>query len=337
MPVTIKQVAQAAAVSTSTVSHVINGTHHVSPELTARVMKAIDEFGYQMNPIARSLAKGTTQVIGLLAPEIGSSYAGEIIRGIDDELAEHGYHLMLFTTRRRTPKMSAYVEALTKGLVDGLLILVPGKTEDYLKPIAQQNYPHVMIDYQADGSVTSSVGASNWQGAYQATNYLIELGHQRVGFVTGEMILGCSATRLAAYKQALLDAGLPFNPSLVCEGDFTQLSGHEAGEYFLQLDAPPTAVFASNDQMAFGVADAIRNHGLRIPQDISLIGFDDIKEAEAMRPALTTVRQPLREMGRVAVDMLIKRIKEPLRPGYRIELETTLILRDTCQAVVSKK
>ncbi len=330
MAATIKQVAKAAGVSTSTVSHVLNGTHYVSPELTARVMQAVEELGYQLNLVARSLAKGKTQVIGLIVPDVGTSYAGEIIRGIDDELAHHDYDLMLYTTRRQGSKISNYVAALARGLVDGLLILVPDDVENYLRPITQQNYPYVMIDFQGDGKVTSSVGATNWKGAYTATTYLIERGHRRIGFVTGELFLGCAVDRYAAYQQALHDHDLPFDPALVYEGNFRQTSGHEAAQQFMQLDQPPTAIFASNDQMAFGVADAVRNRGLRIPQDISIVGFDDIPEAEWIRPALTTVRQPLREMGRLAVEMLIDRIKYPERPTRRVELDTKLVERDTC-------
>jgi LacI family transcriptional regulator len=176
------------------------------------------------------------------------------------------------------------------------------------------------------------VGATNWQGAYTAAEYLIKLGHQRIGFITGWMDLGCSRDRLDGYKSALRTHHLPIENSLIFEGDFHQPSGYEGANTFLNLSSPPTAIFASNDVMAMGAIEAVRVHGLRIPEDMSILGFDDIPQVANLHPRLTTVRQPLEQMGRVAVQMLLDILKDPQKPASRIELPTELVVRDSCQA-----
>jgi LacI family transcriptional regulator len=331
--VTIIDVAQEAGVSYATVSRVLNNDPHVKPETRERVIHSIAHLGYTVNQQARNLAGGRSHVIGLLVPDLGTGYIGEIIRGVDEALAAAQYDLMLYTTHRRKTKESAYVTSLTQGMTDGLLLVLPRDPEEYLASLRQRRFPYVLVDHQGIGDVESAVGATNWQGGYDATKYLIELGHRRIGFITGTMDLGCSRDRLEGYRAALRDCGLPIDPLLIREGDFWQPSGFSAAQSLLALSEPPTAIFASNDVMAFGVMEAVRDRGLRIPEDISIVGFDNIPQAEHVSPQLTTVQQPLADMGREATRMLLALVQEPARPYRRVELPTQLIVRASTRAL----
>lgn len=334
--VTIIDVAEEAGVSYATVSRVLNNDPHVKPETRERVIHSITRLGYTVNQQARNLAGGRSHVVGLLVPDLGTGYIGEIIRGVDEALAAAQYDLMLYTTHRRKTKESAYVTSLTQGMTDGLLLVLPRDPEEYLVTLRQRRFPYVLVDHQGIGDVESAVGATNWQGGYEATKYLIELGHRRIGFITGTMDLGCSRDRLEGYRAALRDCALPIDPLLVREGDFWQPSGFAAAQSLLALPEPPTAIFASNDVMAFGVMEAVRDRGLRIPEDISIVGFDNIPQAEHVSPQLTTVQQPLADMGREAARMLLALVQEPERPYRRVELPTQLIVRASTRALSVK-
>lgn len=328
--VTIFDVAREAGVSYATVSRVINNKDHVKPDKREAVLRAMTRLGYVVNQQARSLAGGRSRVIGLLVQGLESAYTGEIVRGIDLELEAAQYDLMLYTTHRRRAKESAYVTAITRGMADGLLLILPRNPEAYLQSLQRQRFPYVLIDHQGIGEGGTAVGATNRRGGYDATRHLIELGHRRIGFITGSFELGCSADRLAGYQAALAEAGIAADPALVYTGDFFRQSGFAGARALLGLAAAPTAIFASNDEMAFGVIDAARDQGLRIPDDLSVIGFDDIPQAASVYPALTTVRQPLEQMGRVATQMLLRLI-DKAAPAERAELPTELIIRHSCQ------
>ena len=242
------------------------------------------------------------------------------------------YDLLLYTTHRRKTKESAYVVTLTRGLADGLLLVLPRDPGSYLETLRQYHFPHVLIDHRGVDEVTPAVAAANRQGAYRATEYLVELGHRRIGFITGAIDQMCARDRLEGYKAALVDHGLIFASEVVYEGDFFQPLGYAGASVLLELPHRPTAIFASNDVSAFGVMEAVRDHGLRIPDDVSVVGFDDIPQATNVHPPLTTVRQPLEKMGRTATRMLLEYIKEyPQRPIERVELETELVIRQSCR------
>lgn len=327
--VTIVDVAREAQVSLATTSRVINNEAHVRPEKRERVRRAMDHLGYTVNLQARSLRGGRSRMVGLVVRDVGTGYAGEIVRGIDLELAESEYDMMLYTTHRRKIEESAYVDMLSRGMADGLLLILPRHPEAYLRVLRQRRYPHVLIDHQGIDELGPAVGATNWQGAFDATQYLIELGHRRIGFVCGAMDLGCARDRLAGYQAALKQFGLPADPALVREGDFFQTRGYTAANELLMLPSAPTAIFASNDVSAFGVMEAVREQHLRIPDDVSIVGFDDVPQATQVHPPLTTVRQPLEQMGRAAARLLLKIIEEPNHPAQRIELPTELVIRET--------
>jgi LacI family transcriptional regulator len=327
--ITIFDVAEASGVSYGTVSRVINNDPHVRAATRARVLAAIERLGYVINRQAQSLARGQNHVIGVLVPELGNGYIGEIMRGIDSELEHAGYDLMLYTTHRRAAKESTYVASLAQGVVEGLLLVLPRNPADYLGVLSSRKFPHVLIDHQGVDTSSPAVGAANWQGGFVATEYLIGLGHERIGFITGWMDLGCTQDRLAGYKAALRAHHLPEIPELVYEGDFFQNSGVAGASALLDLPEPPTAIFASNDVMAMGAMDAIRHRGMRIPDDISVVGFDNIPQAAVVYPPLTTVQQPLEQMGRVATQVLLDMLSNPEKKITRLELPTELIIRSS--------
>jgi len=331
--VTIFEVAREAGVSYSTVSRVLNGFEFVKESTRQRVNEAAQRLGYVANLQARSLAGGHSQIIGVLVPGLDNGYIAEVIRGIDIELARSNYDLMMYTTHRHIGKESTYVNTITNGLTDGLLLLIPLVPTEYLDALQARNFPYVMID-QADNTGKSSiVDATNWQGAYDAARYLIELGHRRIGFITGLMEIQSAVDRLDGYKAALADHDIPFAEELIYHGDFWEPSGYAAVQHLLSLQQTPTVIFASNDLEAFGAMEAIRERGLQIPDDISIMGFDNIPQGSIVYPKLTTIQQPLDQMGRMAARMLLEQIENPERPPRRITLATQLIVRDSCRSI----
>jgi LacI family transcriptional regulator len=328
---TIIDVAGKAGVSFATVSRVMNNDVHVRHETRERVLKAMQELGFVANRQARSLAGGKSNTMGVLVPDLGTGYIGEIIRGIDAELSLTDMDLVLYTTHRTASKEANYVANLARGMVDGLLLVLPRSPIDFIGTLTERNFPFVLIDHQGTGKDCPAVGATNWQGAYNATEYLIELGHNRIGFITGSMDLGCAVERLEGYRSALRTYHIADAPELIYEGTFFQPDGFAGASALLDLPVPPTAIFASNDVMAMGVMDSVRTRGLRVPDDVSIVGFDDIPQASVIRPALTTINQPLEKMGRVAAQMLMDLLHQPEKKVGRIELPTRLVVRDSCR------
>ncbi|HET8845886.1 MAG TPA: LacI family DNA-binding transcriptional regulator [Ktedonobacteraceae bacterium] len=329
--VTIFDVAQKAGVSHSTVSRVLNNKNNVNTETRERVLLAMTQLGYVSNASARSLAGGSSRVVGLLVDHLNPGYMGEIIRGIDEALEAHGYDLMLYTTHRQINREVAYVTKLTQGFADGLIMIVPRNDKAYLETLQQRKFPYVLIDYQGYNRPVPSVFTTNRKGGYDATTYLIKTGHRRIGFITGEMAYGCAPERLAGYQAALADHGIAFDPELVSEGNFLQPQGYLCAQQLLRLSPPPTALFVSNDMMAIGAMEAARELGFQIPDDLSIIGFDDIPQATQVHPTLSTVCQPLEEMGRSAARLLLKYIANPLAEVERVELSTRLVIRESCR------
>jgi LacI family transcriptional regulator len=330
---TLRDVAREAGVSSATVSRVLNNKANVKPATREVVMEAVTRLGYTANQQARSLAGGRSGAVGLLVYGLDSSYMGRIVRGIDHALADADYVLMLYTTHsRKTPEVD-YIARIRRGLADGVLLVIPRTPAAYLDSLRQQQFPYMLVDHQGLGDYHHSIGGTNVEGAYDATRYLIELGHRRIGFITGALDLGSAVDRLAGYRSALAECGLPFDPALVWEGDFFRQQGVAGAEELFSLPERPTAIFASNDEMAFGVMETARRYSLRIPEDLSLIGFDDIPQAAETFPPLTTVRQPLEQMGRIAAETLLKLINDPQFVVERITMPTELIIRESCRSL----
>jgi LacI family transcriptional regulator len=239
--------------------------------------------------------------------------------------------MMLYTTHRHVGKETQYVNTIVSSMTDGLLLIVPIATDAYLQALRERHFPYVLVDQHDEQGNSSEVLSTNYDGAYVATNYLIELGHQRIAFITGMRELHSSRERLAGYKAALKDRSVPFRPQYVVVGDFWKREAYHATENLLSLPNRPTAIFAANDLTAIGAMNALHDHGLSVPQDMSVVGFDDIWQAGYMNPRLTTVRQSLEQMGRTGVQLLLEQIQNPDRPSRRVTLPTELIIRESCQ------
>jgi LacI family transcriptional regulator len=331
--ITIIDVAREAGVSYGTVSRVINDSPNVKTETREKVKKIISQMGFVGNRSARSLVSGRSNVIGLLLPDLGTAYIGEIIRGIDTELESSQYNLMLYTSHRREMKESGYISSLIQSGVDGVILIIPCNPANYLEKLRELNFPYVLVDQQGIDERDPAVGATNFQGAFDATEYLVQLGHQKIAFITGSMDLGCAQERLAGYKASLKKNNIPINVQWIIEGDFEQATGYNSAKTLMRLANQPTAIFSSNDMMAFGVMDAVRDMGKKIPGDISVIGFDDIFQSSQTMPGLTTIRQPLELMGRQATKMLLAMISENDIKTGKVDLPTQLIVRDSCRVI----
>lgn len=330
-PVTIYDVAREAGVSDATVSRVFNNKDSVREVTRERVLAAAKKLGYVANLQARSLAGGKINVIGLLIPGLDNGYLVEIVRGVDQALGQSGYELMIHTTHRRGNNEADYLQYVANGLTEGILLVVPFLSGDFLHALKEINYPYVLIDEVDDSGQSFSVSATNWQGAYDATNYLLQLGHERIGFITGMLELSSAKDRLNGYLSALQDFGIPSDENLIVHGTFQKETGYTMALQLLELDDAPTAIFASNDVMALGAMEGVRAKGLSIPEDVSVIGFDDIPEALISYPKLTTVHQPLVKMGEVSVKLLLDQIENQERLPRRMTLATQVIIRDSCQ------
>jgi LacI family transcriptional regulator len=330
MSPTLSDIADDVGVSIMTVSRALADRPGVAVETKQRVLEAARRLGYS-SPSARAATRASTSTIGVLVNNIGTEYISEIIDGISNILDVASYDIVIYNPYRLRRTPDDYVFDVSQRGVDGLLIAAANilQSIDYLEQICQQRFPIVFIDQRVAGSSIPYVTADNRQGAFDATRYLIQLGHRRIGFVAGPMNESPSGERMVGYRDALTQNGIPFDEGCVRYGDFSRQSGYASARALLALDPRPTAIFASNDPMAFGAMKAIQQAGLRIPEDISVVGFDDIASSAETHPPLTTVRQPLREMGRLGAQILLDMLRgHPHLP--KAELRTSLILRDSC-------
>ena len=327
-------VAEFARVSTMSVSRVINGQSGVSEKLRQRVVNAIEELGYIPNEPVISRAR--TRNIALVLPGWTTTYMGEVLRGVSHAAGRLNYGLMLYPQATSNPpeRINYYLHLVTDNLVDGVVMVVPYDYEVIVRDLKAHNLPYVIIDHHGDTDGELSVTATNRKGILDAMRHLMALGHRRIGFITGLMAVTCSQERLQGYHDGLAEVGFPYNPELVCQGDFTQPAGFQQARKLLELPQPPTAIIASNDVMAFGTMDAAKAAGLTIGTDISIVGFDDIHMASQVYPPLTTVRQPLDSMGETALEMLVTLLQGRTVLNTRRELPTELIIRESTGRVL---
>ncbi len=332
---TIKDVARQAEVSLATVSHVINNTRYVSDELRARVLAAMEALNYRPNAAARSLRSGETRTIGLIVPDNSNPFFAEIARVIEDIGFDNGYSVILCNSDGNIQKEKSYVQLLISKRVDGVIFIASQGTSAAISDLAAQHIPIVIADRQIGHPDVDEVMVDNEQGGYQATQYLLSLGHRRIGCICGPSRLTPSSLRFKGYQRALKDGGVPFREELVVSGDLRFQGGERCMRKLLDLPQRPTAVFAFNDMMAIGAIRAIRNAGLRVPEDISLVGFDNIPISTATYPALTTVAQPIPRLAKTITHLLIERIQKAHEscPARQVTLETHLVVRDSCAAL----
>lgn len=329
---TIQDVAKQAGVSISTVSRVLNEKDDVAPATYARVRHVIDEMGYASSLAASSMRSRRTNVIGLIMPDVGAAFSLEILKGVNEAIGQLGQALIVYTRgdiRKygTASQEQKYVKLLNGSITDGVVIVTP------LASTYSTTAPIVAIDPNNESADYPAVTANNYQGALKAMNYLLELGHRRIGHIGGRVELQSSVRRRRAYEDSLIHAGIPLDPALIVEGDYTTPTGYEAAQRLLSLPHPPTAIFAANDQSAMGAMSAVHHAGLRVPQDISVIGFDNIPEAGITSPTLTTVDQSVFEMGYAATEILFNLIEGKPLEINPFKVQTRLIVRQSCQAI----
>jgi LacI family transcriptional regulator len=329
-PMTIRQIADLAGVSIATVSRVLNGRDDVSNETREAVSRVIREQGYTANRSARGLSAGRTGLVGVLVPLVYPAYFSAILAGAVEALSEQDLRVVLTPTGHEHDREVSLIDRLMHGLTDGALIVLPEESSEELERLLDQHYRFVVVDplMPLDDRIPS-VSAAHTSGAHQAMRHLLGLGHRRIAAITGPPGWVATEDRRAGYHGALAAAGVLPTPELEVESDFEISGGFEAARSLLDLREPPTAIFAFNDNLAIGAIQAARESGLSVPNDLSIVGFDDVEGATIVTPALTTVRQPLAEMGRTAVSLLNRLLERQRFETLHVELATRLVVRDS--------
>jgi LacI family transcriptional regulator len=323
--VTITAIAQEAGVSVPTVSRVVNGRSDVSPETRARVEDLLRHHGYRR----RQTAPGDrAALLDLVFNDLDSPWAVEIIRGVEEVAHQDGVGTVVSAIHGRAGSARQWMKNLRARASDGVILVTSVLEPVVHAELRRLNVPIVVVDPAGSPALDApTVGATNWAGGMTATEHLLSLGHRRIGFIAGPPRLLCSRARMDGHRAALEAAGVPFDQTLVVQGDFYHESGFHGCDQLMASPTPPTAVFASSDQMALGAIEALRRRGLRVPEDVSVVGFDDLPEVRWSAPPLTTVRQPLADMGKLAARTVLRQARGEEIDSPRVELATQLMIR----------
>jgi LacI family transcriptional regulator len=327
---TIRDIADLAGVSIATVSRVLNDRPDVAPGTREQVMQVVREHGFSTNRGARALSSGRTGIVGLTLPLVNDAYFGPILSGASEALYEQDMRIMLSPTLHEHDREVSLMDRLSRGSTDGAILILPEESTDELLHLQENGYPFVVVDPREPPPVgIPCVSAMHSAGAKAATEHLLELGHRRIGAIGGAPGWYANDERMIGFRSALAAARLLPDPDMILYSDWSIPTGEQAAEDLLSRPDPPTAVFAFNDNAAIGLLNVARRRGLSVPEDISVVGFDDTFQATIVTPQLTTVRQPLAELGRLGVSLLMRLIEGQRLDAMRIELATTLVVRDS--------
>jgi DNA-binding LacI/PurR family transcriptional regulator len=327
---TIQEVARAAGVAPSTVSRYLNGQLRVSPATEARMLDAVRDLGYVPNAQARNLARRRSGVVGFVVPEISNPYFGAIADYVVDAVERHGLLVLLCSTRSQAVREASYIDLLASGAIDGMLYLGSFRSNERLAAAIRGGLPVVVIDEPiADVPDVHTVVMDDYAGGYQAASYLVALGHRQIALVSGPAELASVQERRRGYEDALRKGGIDPAEQLMLAGHFTEQFGMSALPRLLAGPQPPTAAFVASDYIALGMLSAAETHGVRVPADLSVVGFDDIRFSQYVRPRLTTIRSPLERLAQVGVELLFERLAGE-DAGARTEvLPVELIVRES--------
>jgi len=335
----IRDVARKAGVSASTVSRVLNARPDVAPATRERVQQAIMELNYHPDAQAVGLSLRHTGVVGLVVPDVITPFCTSVIESVQNSLRACGYWLLLaahgLDTEQQAHSQARLLEELGRSRrIDGLLVLIPVESSlELLRAMAQDGLPSVLIDMQYDGSGLNYIAVDNYRGGYLATEYLLRLGYRDIAILCGPNWMPVSRDRLAGYQAALRDWDVPVRPEWIVPGlGFNEETGQHAMHTLLTADRRPRAVFAASDLIAFGAMAVLDQVGLRVPEDIAFVGFDGIPAAASFRPPLTTVRQPMEYMGRLAAEYLCSLVAGETNEPLQVTVETELVVRSSCGA-----
>jgi LacI family transcriptional regulator, galactose operon repressor len=327
---TIRDIADLAGVSIATVSRVLNDRPDVAPETRENVLQVVREHGFSTNRGARGLSSGRTGMIGLTLPLVADAYFGPMLSGAAEALYERDMRIVLAPTLHEHDREVSLLERLMRGTTDGAILMLPEESIEELRMLQRQGFPFVVVDpREPPPEGVACVAAMHASGAKVATEHLLELGHRRIGAIAGAPGWYATEERLLGFRAALAAAGILLDPQLVVYSDWRMPRGTEAAEQLLGLPDPPTAIFGFNDNVAIGALHAARKRGLTVPDDLSVVGFDDTELAVIVTPQLTSVRQPLAEMGRMGVSLLIRILEGQRVDALRVELATKLVVRES--------
>ncbi len=328
---TIRDIAARAGVSIATVSRVLNDRPDVAPETRESVLEVARELNFSLTT-RNGLAQrpGLSGLVGVTIPMVLGDYFSSIISGIADALDELGFMAVLCSTFHHHDREATFVDSLLERKIDGAILVLPGESSEELTALRRRGFPFVVADegYPLGGDFPRVI-AANMAGAIAATEHLIGLGHRRIGLVKGIPGFVATEDRASGYRAALTEAGIALDPQLEVCGEFDTIEGRVAAAKLLDLSDPPTAVFACNDDMALAVLQEARARGIRVPDDLSVVGFDDTTMARIAVPAITTIRQPLEEVGRMAVTLLTRIIDGQTVDPLRVEIGTRLVVRES--------
>ncbi|WP_018152389.1 LacI family DNA-binding transcriptional regulator [Leeia oryzae] len=326
---TIKDVALQAGVSVTTVSHALNGTRFVSEDAKARIEAAVAALSYVPSAIARSLKHNSTRTLGMMIPSNSNPYFAEIIRGVESQCFNAGYNLVLCNSDNDPDKQASHLRVLAERRIDGLILVASGAESALASQLEALNLPLVLVDRNIAGLDCDLVQVDHAAGSKMATEHLISLGHRNIACISGPAGLSPSSERRAGWKQALADASIARREGDVARGDFTSRGGFLAMQTLLARKDPPTAVFVCNDVMAIGAISAIHHAGLRVPDDISIVGFDDIELAAYTIPPLTTIAQPKAAIGTGTAELLLERLTGSRTQTRQLILQPELVVRQS--------
>ncbi len=327
---TIYDVAREAGVSMATVSRVVNGNPNVKPSTRKKVLDAIERLGYRPNAVARGLASKKTTTVGVIIPDISSIFFAELARGIEDIATMYKYNIILCNSDQNKEKEIDLIDTLLEKQVDGILFMGSVITEDHVEQFKRSPVPVVLAATIDEKKEIPSVNIDHQQAAFDAVTKLIESGNNRIGIVTGSLEDPMNGyQKFSGYKKALENNGIPFNQELVAVGDYKYTDGMEAAQHFLTLEKPPTAIFVATDEMALGVIHGLQDKGVRVPEDVEVIGFNNTRLAVMVRPTLTTVVQPMYDIGAVSMRLLTKYMNKEEVEDAIVVLPHRLEVRDS--------
>lgn len=327
----MRQIAERAEVSIGTVSHVINETAKVREKLRLRVLEAIRSLGYQPSQLARGLRRNQTSMLGMIIPDITNPFFPAVVRGVEDVAYKRSLRVVLCNTDNDPRKELSYLNELRSYRPAGLLVIPAAESEitPHLKSLAAAGPPVVCLDRRPKGWMGDVVSVANEVGAYRATQHLLNMGHRQLAVITGPLHLTNAAERLRGFKRALAEARIAIEPEYIQEARFERNSGYEAAMRLLRMLPRPTAIFASNDMMALGVLLAARETNFHCPEELSIVGFDNLDFSEFTAPALTSVHQPGYQLGTTGARLLLERIDGLKQKPKRIVLQTELRTRSS--------
>ncbi|HUX22695.1 MAG TPA: LacI family DNA-binding transcriptional regulator [Spirochaetia bacterium] len=334
----IREVARLAGVSISTVSRVINDSKPVRQEIRSRVLEAVDAVGYVPNRTAQSMVSGRTMTVGIVVPSGASSFNSLVLSGIREELYQHSYQSIICEIENPISVESEvrYLDLLSRGITDGIILMHEAQSPKIREALKRVAIPIVVASVEIRGARLRSIGINDRAAARDATNYLVSLGHRRIGVIGAGKQIASGINRTNGFNDALKEHGLPFTPSRIVPGWFSFESGYRATRQLLRNDSTVTAIFCLSDEMAIGAVRYLKDEGLRVPDDVSVMGFDDVALATYTDPQLTTTRQPIRQIGSGAADLLMRIIRKESRIPKRVVLDHTIVVRSSCAAPRSR-